>query len=282
MLVKPDQLESLSYFSALIIGKYKTGKTESVWTYRQLRERLHMKAKKLYVFDFDMGAAPLVRRARLGGWLDDLKIYRYAQAGGARMNVDLPTPHSKDPILDWMKDINALYDQVDPNTGYWKDSFLPDAPAVILTDSLTSFGEVALDFTIACLGHEIGAPGHHGGSDYGKQMAKIVESVKSTRALPCVSIWTAHEAVEVESVGQPGGLEQTKPIITGERFILPVVTGKLAGTIGALFDVVVYTKVEGDTYSWKVKPQGDVKGAGSRLKGKFDTATIAQDLALLV
>src|SRR5271157_2248097 len=83
-----DQIDSLLYTNFLIVGMYKTGKTESCATLHKLRTRKWVKGSRLHVHDFDEGCQPIIRVAKREGWANELDIFRYARVGGERLKTD--------------------------------------------------------------------------------------------------------------------------------------------------------------------------------------------------
>lgn len=237
--------------SVLCWGPPTTGKTSSLAT-------LAPKYLPLWCFDFDWKSTPLIHLAKEGGWLDKLVIFRYKRTQGRLNQLSTPTRNPQ-IFLDFLKDFNALQDQVDPQTGLWRPTFT-QAPKSIIFDSLTSLGDVVLDFVLATVGHELGAPGTDARSDFGKQMSKIMEIVKSSKTLPCLSVWVAHEKFIQDE-------------LTGQVRCLPSATGLLANTLAKEFNVVLYSQVVGAgdkaKYEWLVRPKGWVQAAGTTARSSI-------------
>jgi hypothetical protein len=86
-------------------------------------------------------------------------------------------------------------------------------------------------------------------------MNKIMEVIRSMKALPCHTILIAHEQYD-------------KDELSGEIRMTPNVFGKLAAVIASEFNLVLYAKTQPDgkgglRYVWQTQPAGFVKSAGS-------------------
>ena len=284
-----DQILSLLYTNFLVVGPPKTGKTQSTTTLRKLKSRPWVQGKKLYYYDFDEGMQPVIRIAVRDKWADEIVPFRYAQVGGDRISRDAIPQRSPERFTDFLSDINRLYDHVTSDGKRWKDDFIDQAPYAIVVDSLTVIQFDILNFTLSLRHKELGDEKVHGGAEYGFQMGKIVETIRSIKKLPCFSVWLAHEQTKMGTVKMPTPPPRGNPInpvTTGIISKLPVVTGTLAETIGGEFGAVLFTKIEPVTsttakYLWETRPNGEIRSAGSRLKENLD-ALIPQDFNLVV
>lgn len=290
-----EQVDQLLYSSFLIIGPYKTGKTQSTATLHKLKTRPWVQGKKLYYYDFDEGCQPVIRVAKRENWADELKIFRYPRVGGEKIGENENVKRSSEPFKDFLTDINRLYDQLEPSGTRWKESFVADAPYAIVVDSLTAIQDDILSFTLGLRHKELGNAAVDGRQEYGMQMGKIVETIRSVRALPCFVVWLAHEQTKMGTVkmpsAPPGASQQTKtdlaPRTTGLIYKLPVVTGQLANQIGGEFGAVLFTTVNPITstqadYMWITRPDGgEIRGAGTRLKEGLPQQ-VKQDFNLVV
>jgi len=253
-------------------GPPKTGKTTALYTLIKLGLR------PIWVHDFDRGVDPFIRFAKKYGLIEDpkndIKIFRYDPKGGDKIGqgITRPAGQGRDLYLDFCSNINGLYDHVDPNTGSWKEG-LPygTVPAVSVVDSASALQEIILDYVLAMLGHNLGDPKTDARNDFGRQMGKSVEIIKSMLSLPMISIWIAHESIERNE-------------LTGEIRNDPHFTGKLAPVIGREFGTVLYSTtrtVNGQIeYVWQCQPQGYIKTAGSRFKDV--KGMIPQDYGLVI
>jgi len=294
-----DQIDQLLYTSFLIVGPYKTGKTQSCATLHKLKSRPWVQGKKLYIYDFDEGCQPIIREARKDNWVDELTIFRFPRVGGEKINPaqdmsGATVLRTKEPFMDFLMSINGLYDHVDSSGAKWKDDFVNEAPYAIVVDSLTAIQDDILGFTLSLRNKQLGVPGPKGfepdgRQEYGMQMGKIVETVRAIRALPCFFVLLAHEQTRMGTVKMPTapkGADPIAPMTTGVIAKLPVVTGQLANTIGGEFGAVLFTGSEPVTstksrYFWITRPDGEIRGAGTRLKEGLDLK-IDQNFDLVV
>ena len=272
------QIDNLLYTNFLIIGVYKTGKTRSCATLHKLKSRPWVQGKKLYIYDFDEGCQPIIRVARNEGWVDELKIFRFPRVGGEKLpTTDFAATaaayRTKEPITDFLTAVNSLYDHVTPDGSRWKDDFVNEAPYAIVVDSATPFQDDILGFTLTLRHKNLGEEHVDGRAEYGLQMGKFVEIIRSMRALPCFSVVLAHEQNvmgKVKMPSAPKGGKPIDPVPTGVVSRLPVVTGILANSIGGEFGAVFFTEVVPETsdrvaYKWVTRPYQEIRGAGSRL-----------------
>ncbi len=284
-----EQIDNLLYTNFLIVGSPKTGKTRSTTTLRKLMSRSWVQGKKLHYFDLDEGMQPVIKIAQREGWVSEIVPYRYSQYGGDRVSKEAIPARSPERFTDFLTDVNKLYDHVTPDGKKWQDDFVKDAPYAIVVDSLTVIQFDILNFTLSLRHKELGDAKVHGGAEYGFQMGKIVETIRSVRKLPCFSVWIAHEQTKMGTVKMPTappGTPAIPPRETGIISKLPVVTGTLAETIGGEFGGVLFTSVDPETstkvnYNWITRPDGEVRSAGSRLKENLPLK-IAQDFNLVV
>lgn len=269
-----DDITSLLYTNFLIVGPPKTGKTQSCATLHKLRKRPWVKGTTLHVHDFDNGCQPIIRRATREGWANELRIFRYPRPLTEAKFKNTGTPddatvrRSKENYLDFITYVNNIYD----NPGDL------NAPYAIVVDSLTVLSDHILGYVLALRGKDLGRPGVDGRQEYGLQMGKIVETIRSLRELPCFTIVLAHEQNEMETVG---GTDPKNPMPTGRVYTLPLVTGKLAFSLGEEFGGVFHTAVENGKYQWIASPTANIRSAGTRLKEGLP-ARIDQDFDLIV
>src|ERR1017187_6247696 len=233
-----EQIDSLLYTNFLIVGPYKTGKTESLATLHKLRTRKWVQGTKLHVHDFDEGIQPLIRVARREGWLNEVVPFRYPRVGGEKIKDGTGIYRTKEPFLDFLTYVNRLYDHVDSSGLKWKEDFVNEAPYAIVVDSLTAIQDDIMGFTLTLRNKELGDERVDGRAEFGLQMGKIVETVRSLRALPCFTVWLAHEQTKMGTVKMPStpkGGSPVQPRETGIIAKLPLVTGQLAERLGAEF-----------------------------------------------
>lgn len=249
--------------SCLLIGPPKTGKTQSLAT-------MLARDRPIWYFNFDGGdaAEPLVRHARLQKWGPrDFVEFTYGNVGN-RLGLTEKRPRGRECFLDMAKDINALFDFVDPSTGEWKANS-PEVPGTIVIDSITSYQAVIMDFVLAMGNHNLGDKGFDGRNDYGMAMGKIEETVETIKSLPVNFVAICHELL-------------LKDELIGQIMLLPNVFGQntLAPQIGRHFGAVIYAKVEAGKYIWITQPEGFIKSAGIRaLEGV--PAKVPQDFAAI-
>jgi len=287
MKYTPEALSNLKYTNFLIIGPTKNGKTFSCGTLHKLRGRSWVKGKKLHIHDFDDGCQPIIDMAERERWIDEVVPFRYS--AGGKISTDENVNTTKEPALEFLRNINSLYDHLTPQNE-WKEDFINDAPYAIVVDSLTSLQDSIQSFLLALSGkmkdNELSG---EVGTMFRKQKEKVIEIVRSIRALPCYSVFCAHVQLSAETVKQPWtpkGVAPLAPKLTGQIRALPVVTGQLASTIGGEFGGVLYTKTTQLTstsskYEWITQATGDIPGAGTRLKTNLPLF-IPQDFNLVV
>jgi hypothetical protein len=237
--------------SVLNVGAPKTGKDYSLATLAQwLRDK--GRPPIIHHYDFDPGAEPLARRMSELGFKDEnLRVFRFSMDKANRIGLGSARDRSNN-WLDFVRQFNLYYDQLDTRTNQWKEGYA-GAPGAIVLSTLTAMQEQILDAVLQLEGHELGAKGTDARSDFGKQMGKLVEVIESAKSLPAVLVCNAHEQIE-------------KDDLVGNIMALPAVTGKLAPVIAGRFSVVIgsfYNKGSKE-YKWVVKPQGFYNTAGSR------------------
>ena len=233
----------------LLYGPPFTGKTYSLWTLVKYLKKKGL--GPLHLHDLDGKVESLVRKCEKEGLLDHLVVIR--QTLPDRVTADARRQAaSKDLWLMFEKDFNVYHDNMDARTGGWKESYKAEAPGAIIIDSLTAYNDIVLEYVIAMVGHDIGAPGTDARNDFGKAMEKMKETVKSLKSLPCITGWIAHETLQQDAVGN----------IT----LFPNITGNLRGQLAKLFNCVLYSTTEskGDKteYKWQVAPKNWVRSAG--------------------
>lgn len=250
-------------------GPSKTGKTYCLATLIKLG------LIPIWTFDFDHGVDPLIRQAKkLGCKDDDIVVFHYLPLGGDKIGKTQlrPRAQGQEIYLNFMADVNKLYDFVNSETGEWAEKAPFRLPAVIVIDGWTTLQEILLDFVLTMEGHDLGAPGTHGGADHGKAMNKTVEIIECIRGLPLLSIHNAHEVLD-------------KNELTSETRCDPKFTGQLAQIIAGRFGVVLYSKNkkvgENVQFKWLTRPDGYIKTAGTRFQDDLPLE-IDQDYKLVL
>ena len=266
MLYKAEDLDKLKFCSFQLVGPPKTGKTEALATLHKLKTRPWVKGKKFVIYDFDNGCQPLIRVAEREGWADELVIWRPARS--TKIGPGADREGSTTVFSDFMNHFNAFYDMIKPDTNDWYDDALVDAPYAMAVDSATSFADHVMAFTLGTRhksdGKSLGGANVDGRAEFGAQMGKIVEVVRSFSALPCFTVFNFHSQLQMGRVrlpSAPKGGKVVDPVTTGVIADLPVVTGQLAFTIGAEFGAILYSLVEingtnSRKYLWKTSPDG--------------------------
>ena len=117
----------------------------------------------------------------------------------------------------------------------------------VVVDSITSLSEAGMNQILKLNGRAGKVPQLQ---DWLQQMGWLRNFILRAKALPCHVIFIAHEYLE-------------KDEYTGRTKALPLVTGKLASSIGRLFDEVYYTVVK-NTGKGKSEFQILVKADGIR------------------
>src|SRR5712671_5032541 len=149
MKYTPEALSNLKYTNFLIIGPTKNGKTFSCGTLHKLRGRSWVKGKKLHIHDFDDGCQPIIDMAERERWIDEVVPFRYS--AGGKISTDENVNTTKEPALEFLRNINSLYDHLTPQNE-WKEDFINDAPYAIVVDSLTSLQDSIQSFLLALSG----------------------------------------------------------------------------------------------------------------------------------
>jgi len=315
MLVKPEELLN-PYYHFMVVGPYKSGKTQSLaslyWWYRN-RVRSGIKLPdgsptevptQLWHFDLDRdGSVPLVRIAQYGtangvtpsipgGWLSDLRVYKYRVKGDFGKIGETDAPKRTTAIFDqFITDFNSLYDLLDPRTGYWRDP--KSAPGIIVIDGATRLEEIITDFIAATRNRELNsadASERARFADWGAIKDKEVEIVESAINLPAHFVYCVHDELREKQVQAAplitqDGKEIPKTIGTGDIFVMPALTGQLRDTMGAKFTAVLWSRNEGSSYYWMIQPQQEgaakIRGAGTRTKDGLG-GRIPQDFRLIL
>lgn len=278
-----DQLDQTLSSNVLLVGRPGTGKTRSLYTLHKLKGRKWLKGSKLFIADFDRGCQPLYRQAKLEGWASDLDVRRYYNDSGSKIETLKASPaRSKDMFLNFANDINTFFDMLGPDK-QWRPDKIAEAPYAIVIDSATRFADHVLSFTLALRNKELGQQGVDGRAEFGLQMGKIVETIRSLADLPCLTIITAHEQIKAEMVKTASKDQGGNPHSTGKDWRLPVFTGQLANSIAGEFGVVLYTDIEPpttsdgqSTYKWFTRPIDNIYCAKTRLRDGLP-AKVVQD-----
>lgn len=258
-LVPQNQLVGPAFSSIAIIGPSKTGKTESIKTLHKFLVK-HKLPTKIAHFDFDEdGAEPLIRVAKREGWLADLLVYRYNVKGVRVKNAVVPD-RATGPFEDFMKDLNTFYDNLDMITNAWKPGTEIGAMGL---DSMTALQDRVIDFVWALRHKDIDGTGDRAVSfnEWRMVQEKLVECVRSVKALPCYSYFCFHEDLRQEEITGP---TPTSTVSTGKLFYVPMVTGQLAMKIAKEFSIVVHSTSEGGKYEWITRPDFQHRSVGSR------------------
>lgn len=123
----------------------------------------------------------------------------------------------------------------------------------IVIDSLTAFGDFALDEVLLAKGRPGGVPQQ---DDWLPQMTIIRNFIYEVLALKKNTVVICHE-------------QATKNEISGGLTVTPLITGKLASKLPTLFDLVFHAenvRQKGNTYEIKFKVQGtEIYASGSRV-----------------
>jgi hypothetical protein len=289
------------YQSIMIVGGYKTGKTYSLVT---LMEHLDLHnpygSKNLYLFDMDgdggeslisalekRGHRDWIKRPEDGG---RLKVFRYIERNRTMLAQARPA-RSMDPFMNFCNDLNSvvnMYETINNETR-WKDPKI--GPGAICVDSTTSYSEMVFDYVLVKRGKELGGSREQGPDtdidapkkyvepgDWVSLQEKVVDMVKTLKAMPCHRIVTFHEELVQEIIAGTLTMEKGKPNPvdpkgTGKIFSLPLLSGKLQSSIGKNFSTILYTRYRAHSdlskaYVWRVRPSEmeHIAGAGSRSK----------------
>jgi hypothetical protein len=284
-LIPQDQLTGPQFGSIGIAGAPKTGKTQSLWTLHRFLKN-HKLPTRMAIFDLDEdGAEPLIRIARdgvrdekrnllyAGGWSNDLDVYRYNVKGNKINPAEVPT-RTRIPTEMFINESAALYDRLDSVTGRWKPSMELGA---VVCDSMTALNERWFDYVMTARHKEVGGTKAAGNeitfNEWTMIKSKILETVRSFKALPCYSVFMFHEILLQEEVPGPKP-EDTKT--TGMMYWVPKVTGDLTTTIQKEFSVFVHSTVKDGKYLWIAQPTSRIRSVGSRGKELMPTE-VGQD-----
>lgn len=242
--------------SVLVYGPPITGKTYSLWTLVRYLKQQNL--GKLHLFDFDGKCESLVKKLEKEGLLDRLLVYKYTEPDKVQTEAR-NVSYSKDRFLAFQKDFNTYWDNVDPKTGSWKESYkeaCSDFPGAIFGDSLTKYQDIVKEYVVAMLGRDIGSAGTDARADYGKIMEKLKETIQSFKSLPCISGWLAHDSTERDE-------------LIGKIIVQPNVIGKkLPSELAREFNCVLYSCTQPGAsgakaeFKWQVSPGNWVISAG--------------------
>jgi hypothetical protein len=103
--------------------------------------------------------------------------------------------------------------------------------ATLVLDSLTTWGNIALDYVLKNSGHKASDPVDPG--RWGMQMGLMETVIDQLTAWPLNLVVLAH-------------IQRDTNMVTQNVEHLPLITGKLAGKIGVYFTDVVYTDIKGE------------------------------------
>ncbi len=295
--VTTESLLENRYQSIMIVGGYKTGKTYSLVTLLEhLDKHNPYGSKNLYMFDMDGdGSESLITALEKRGHRDwakrpedggRLKVFRYIEHDRHMLPQTRPS-RSMDPFMNFVNDINTVVNMY--KGSQWLDPKI--APGALVVDSTTSFSEITFDYVLVKRGKELGGSREQGmdtdpdaprkyvePGDWVSLQEKVLDMVKTIKAMPCHRIVTFHEELIQEMV--PGTLNMEKgksnpvdPKGTGRIFNMPLLSGKLQSSIGKNFSSILYTRYVAHSdpakaYVWRVRPSESehIAGAGSRSK----------------
>jgi AAA domain-containing protein len=268
-LVPSDQLAGPQFGSIAIVGAPKTGKTQSLATLHAFLVR-HKLCPRMAIFDLDEdGAEPLIRIANKEGWINDLEVYRYNVRGSRIANKELPD-RVRAPTESFINEFSSLYDRIDSRTGGWSEG---KALGAVIIDSMTALNERWFDFVLAIRRKEVGGEGNQAitFNEWTMVKSKLLETVRSAKALPCYSVFIFHEILLQEEVSgpKPGDTKTT-----GNMLWVPKVTGDLTTTIQKEFSAVVHSR--GGDWKWITRPTDRIRSVGSRSKAEMP-AEVGQD-----
>lgn len=145
------------------------------------------------------------------------------------------------------KKVEAIFDRL-CRDGKWEDPETKEliTPKTVVLDTLTSFGEFALDdalFEASAINTvKITQP------QWGAQLRKITKIIQQGRSFESINfVCLAHEQFQ-------------KDENSGRVWCLPLVTGKFASRVGSYFDEYYYadvsTTIKGDEYKLRTRPSG--------------------------
>jgi nitrogen fixation protein len=267
-LIPVDQLAGPQFGSIAIVGAPKTGKTQSLATLHAFLVR-HKLCPRMAIFDLDEdGAEPLIRIANKEGWIGDLEVYRYNVRGNRIANKELPD-RTRIPTETFINEFSGLYDRIDSRTGNW---FEGKGLGAVIVDSMTALNERWFDFVLTIRHKEVGGEDKQAitFNEWTMVKSKILETVRSGKALPCYSVYIFHEILMQEEVSGP---KATDIKTTGNLLWVPKVTGDLTTTIQKEFSTVVHTTTG---WKWITRPTDRIRSVGSRSKAEMP-AEVPQD-----
>jgi hypothetical protein len=288
-----DQLHGPQYFSILLVGPSKTGKTESIaslhYVLRMIKKVKPSQSTKMMIFDFDGdGFLPIWRLAKEGRerhtdkinatepWIDDLMVFTYTNTEGKLRERDAAPHRPKKPIDDFHDDFNQIDNWVDHKTGLWKDGM---GVGAIIFDSLTSLMHMYESYIWATRQKEIGlsGPGAITWQDWALVGERVRAAYQAAKYFPCFFVATAHEDTRQElihgSAKAPGPGQPAQPPapIPGAVWAVPMLTYSLSLSAAGDYGCVVHSTVD---RKWVGRPGGRIRSAGSRLKdlpdGEFE------------
>ena len=301
MLVKPEQLTS-PYASIMNVGPIGAGKTQSLASLYWHNLAAHPNGpRQLWHYDLDgTGAVSLVRIAQhgsspnnkpqiKGGWLNDLKVYRY-RLRGEKAQIkptsagDISKARTSDLLDKFVAEFNEMIQMVDGKTGTWRDP--ENSPGIICIDSATSLENWITDATCSIRGRDINSPlatERARYADWGAIKDKELEIVQCAKALPCYFVYNVHDELRVFTIPEPismtlnstGEVQQSGGQRSmGDVYIYPALTGSLRDDLGGEFDVVMYSRAEGKKYYWVTRPrqegQATLRAAKTRTRDDLD------------
>ena len=260
-------------------GVPKCGKTYALWTL------LAMGLEPIWFFDFDEGAESLITVAKKKGLLkapDSIVYYTYLPSQGQKIGLSQYQDHTvgRQIIDKFFVDHNMIYQMLEADGKTWKNpDTYPGAlkgmrpPRVLVYDSTTALQDYLLDFILGINGVEFGQKNVDGRSIYFTQQKKMVEIIRSARALPVLSVFNAHQLTKQDET-------------TSVPSTAPAFTGIQRDVIGREFSAVLYsyedrTKQGADKYRWRIAHDQMIQGTGVRFRDDLPD-TIPQDYRLLL
>ena len=207
----------------------------------------------------------------------DLTYHRYDTTGGAHHVAKKETrERTKVPMELFIDEYAALYDDLDARTGLWKPG---KERGAIVVDSMSVVNERWFDFVLTLRHKELGGTEVlHNLVTFNEWMMvkeKIIETVRSGKALPCFSVFCFHE---VQSQDEIPGPKASDTKTTGKVLWVPKIQGDLSTTIQKEFSVVVHTRCEGGKYEWITRPTDEIAAVGTRSRNLLG-ARVEQDFA---
>jgi hypothetical protein len=176
---------------------------------------------KIKIYDFD--ATMLVLRGK------DIEFWRFKDAP-----KDSKRFNPKIGVYQWGYAYTAFLTQLNKH-GEEMDKLGADAPPLGF-DSLTSFGDITLNYVLRESGHDAKKPIDQGLWGFQSRLMETV--IDQLSGWPCMKIWTAH-------------IQRDTNAITGNTEKLPLTTGKFAAKVSSKFDEVYYTEVQGSGANMK-------------------------------